>query len=79
MPEGAEFESRSYSARSPRGGLERQCRRLFRACHQHDFVAIDLPCRSDDRLQELFAETASSEGSVCHDVLDQSIWLSAAR
>ena len=40
-----------------------------------------IPCAAalNRRLQDLFAQTPASEGCMCHDILDQSIGLAAAR
>jgi hypothetical protein len=60
------------------GGVERKRRRPLRAGHQHDHVAIDLPCRRDGRWQDLLAKASPSEGRVSYDILDQSVRLPAA-
>jgi hypothetical protein len=60
-------------------GVERERRWFFRARHQHDLVAIELPCGVNCSSQHCFAETTTSEARVRDDILDQTVWLSAAR
>src|SRR6516225_9371144 len=61
------------------GSVKRKSRRLFRACHEHDLVAVDLPCRCDGRLQEPLSVAPPPEGSVSYDILNQSVGPTATR